>query len=196
MNNRLLWLTSHVNKAFLLLRLEQCFLNPQKPSSTPLEIPQSTIKLPKHQKTITKMCFLLHKTYDCQHITTITTPCRKHAATQAPASKDCPDSIIIQRLRSINLCFDCRLRVPGYVFVSEILQEYNEHWNTVDWQKGASVKSTGPCPPEVDEAQVIRRLREHTSRLRKRARVQWTELKESKSKVLLSQPCENTVTWM
>jgi hypothetical protein len=116
-----------------------------------------------------KMCFLVHKTYDCQHVSTITTPCRQYLPSWTRGSKDCPNSLVTQHLRSINLCAECRSRVPGYKFVSEMLQEYKEHWNMVDWQKGASLRSTKSCPPGVDEDEVIRRLRRQVADFRKRA---------------------------
>jgi hypothetical protein len=39
--------------------------------------------------------------------------------------------------------------VPGYKFVSERLQEYREHWDAVDWQRGASFAPLVECAPDV-----------------------------------------------
>jgi hypothetical protein len=35
------------------------------------------------------------------------------------------------------------------MFVSERLQEYREHWVTVDWERSAGVVPVEECPPEM-----------------------------------------------
>lgn len=80
------------------------------------------------------MCFLLRKIYDCQHLATITTHCHYHFNSGATCEpKDCSKFYMEKCLRSINRCPKCR--PSGYKFISEKLQEYREHWKSVNWQK-------------------------------------------------------------